>query len=152
MKWKVLLFILVIFFIAVQCAQQKELTQESMDRIRQLRPADITKYHEPVRMEVGWVPYQEYKLEVTKKGEWKVVRNDATDKKSAMPMILLSYPNGTDSLWLDMNIDNALLGRLLKHTLMTQAPITRPFTEYFEVAKCSKCHPKEIKLDFEPNG
>ena len=149
MKWKVLFFILAIFFIAVQCAQQKQLSRESEDRIRQLRPGDITRYHEPVRLEVGWIPYQEHKLVVTKKGEWRVVRDVDNDTTSTMPMILLSYPNGTDSLWIDMNIDNALLGRLLKHTLMTQVPITRPFSEYFEVAKCSKCHPQHIKLDFE---
>jgi len=149
MKWKFLCFVLLLVMLVVQCTQQKELSSSSQDRIRQLRPADVTSYHEPLRMEVGWVPYQEHKLVMTKKGEWKVVSNDAEDRSSTMPVILLSYPNGMDSLWLDMNIDNALLGRLLKHTLMTQVPITRPFTAYVEAAKCSKCHPKDIPIDFE---
>ncbi len=152
MQWRIIFILIIFSVVATQCAQQKGLTGNSEDRIRQLRPDDITSYHAPTRLEIGWVPYQEAKLVMTKKGEWKVVKNDETDKQSVMPMILLTYPEGTDSLWLDMDIDNALLGRLLKHTLMTQLPISRPFTEYFEIAKCSKCHPKDIHLDFEPNG
>ena len=145
MKWKVILFGLVVFFLAVQCSTTNDLG-EAHDRIRQLQPDNIVSYHQPVQMEVAWVPYTEHRLEWTKKNEWRVVKDPAVDTTSTLPMILLSYPGGTDSIWLDMNMDDATFGRLLKHTMMTQIPISRPFTEYIEIAKCENCHPENVKL------
>ena len=149
MKWKFILFVLVSFFLGLQCAEQKNLTSSESDRIRMLHPFEIASFHDPVKLEVAWVPYQEHKLVKTKKNEWKVVKSDSDTKPAAMPQILLTYPQGTDTLWLDMNTDNAILGKLLKHSLMTQQPISRPFTTYFETAACATCHPQEIEIDFE---
>ncbi|MDX1407058.1 MAG: hypothetical protein R3330_02965 [Saprospiraceae bacterium] len=147
MKWKIAGGLL-LFLLAVQCAQYRELPTAPQDRIRQIRPADIRAYHDPVKMEIAWVPYQEHRLTRTSKGEWRVVKDEETDRESAMPMILVSYPGTTDSIWLDMNMDNEMLGRLLKHTLMTQVPLSRPFTRYVEIATCGSCHPRHIDIDF----
>lgn len=119
-------------------------------RTRNLRPAEVTNYHEAIRLRVGWVPYSDAELNKTGKNEWVIVRNEGTDKTGFVPLILLDYPDATtDSIWLDMDIDNELLGKLIKHSLITQEPIQRPFAEFFEVAKCSKCHPADIAIDFE---
>jgi hypothetical protein len=148
MKWKVVFFGMVVFSIGLNCSQSKELTGESQERVRNVKPGDISSYHEAVKMEIAWMPYQEHKLVKSKKNEWKVEKDDA-GKQSAMPVILVSYPKSRDTFFFDMNIANESLGRLLKHTLMTQEPITRPFTDYLETAKCSKCHPAHINKGFE---
>lgn len=141
----------VVFMLLVQCSTSKEVPEQTNveDRIRQLAPGDINSYHAPVKMEVAWVPYTEYSLEWTRKNEWRVVKNAETDTSSTLPMMLLTYPGESDTIWLGMNTDNETLGRLLKHTLMTQKPITRPFTEYVQIAKCSECHPKNIEIPFQ---
>jgi hypothetical protein len=54
-----------------------------------------------------------------------------------------------DTIWIDMNTDTELLGRLVKHSLMTQEPIQRPYTNFFEVASCEKCHPAHVKVEFD---
>lgn len=148
MKWISTILGIVTLLALVQCASSKQADTSVHDRVRQLKPDDIASYHEPVKMEIAWVPYTEHRLVMTKKNEWKVVRDEESDKHSAMPVILVTYPSTKDTIWFDMNMENETMGRLLKHTLMTQEPITRPFTEYFEVASCTKCHPAEIDKGF----
>jgi len=142
-----LTFLAVMAVIILTCTQTSELQPS---RIMQVRPSEVSAFHQPVSVQVGWFPYREHQLVRTSQDEWQVVKNeDESAKNGAIPQILIRYPNSSDSLWVDMNIDDALLGRLIKHTIMTEAPITRPFSEYIEVAACSKCHPKDIKIDFE---
>ena len=50
------------------------------------------------------------------------------------------------SIYFGMDIDNELLGRLIKQSLMTQQPITEPLTAFLEDADCSTCHPAEIEI------
>lgn len=146
MKMKLIIALALLGMLVVTCNQTKDLAPR---RILQINPAEVTAYHPPVSMQIGWFPYHEDKLVRTGKDEWKVVKNEEEGNSGAIPQILIHYPHTTDSIWLDMNIDNALLGKLIKHTLMTQVPIERPFAEYFEVATCSRCHPSHIKIDFE---
>jgi hypothetical protein len=149
MKWKTLFFSVLIIFVVLNCSQYRELSQEESNRVRQIKPKEISSYHEPLKLEIAWLPYEEHRLVRTKKNEWKMVKNEDVRVKSNMPMILLTYPNSTDTIWFDMNVDNAMLGKLMKHSLMTQVPISRPFTEYVEVAKCGTCHPSHIDKGFE---
>ncbi len=65
------------------------------------------------------------------------------------PMIMITYPEGNDTVWVQMSTKNDLLGKLIKHSLMTQVPIKRPYEEYFEQAQCSSCHPSDVKVDFD---
>lgn len=99
-------------------------------------------------LNIGWVPYRDQKLVKTGKNEWKIVKTE-DGKQGAVPFILVNYAGSNDTLFLDMNMDNAMLGKLIKHSLMTQEPIKRPFTEFFETASCQRCHPAEVKVDFE---
>lgn len=98
-------------------------------------------------MTIAWYPYENKTIEQTGKNEWKVVELD-TPATGHVPVILIRYPETGDSIWLDMSTNSRTLGRLLKHSLMTQEPIRRPFKEFFETASCTKCHPSDIKVDF----
>lgn len=149
MKWKLLFFISVIVFVVMNCSQYKKIVKEEYNRVRTTHPMAVKGYHDPVKLEIGWVPYEEHKLVKTKRNEWKMVKDEDILIKSNMPMILVTFPNSTDSLWLDMNIDNEMLGKLVKHAMMTQVPVTRPFSEYLEIAKCGKCHPSHIDTGIE---
>ena len=152
MKWKAPLAFGILLAFTLQCATNKNITEGASDRVRQADTRHITSYHNPVKLEIGWIPYTEHRLVHTKKNEWKVVKDASVDTTSVMPMILLSYPFSEDSLWFDMNMENETLGRLLKHTLMTQQPISRPFGEYMEVSKCSNCHPASIDISNQEPG
>jgi len=46
-----------------------------------------------------------------------------------------------------MDIDNDLLGRLIKQSLMTQKPITELLTAFLEDADCSTCQLAEIEIN-----
>jgi hypothetical protein len=149
MNWKTLLFSILIIFVVMNCSQFKELEKEDFNRVRQVKSKELIGLHDPIKVEIAWLPYQEHQLVRTKRNEWKVVKNEVAGITSNMPMILVTYPNTSDTMWFDMNVDNEMLGRLMKHSLMTQVPISRPFTEYIEVAKCGKCHPAHIEKGFE---
>jgi len=62
--------------------------------------------------------------------------------------MIIDYPETEESVMIDMAIDNKLLGKLIKHSAMTMVPISRPYTEFFEKAKCESCHPADIEVDF----
>ena len=69
-----------------------------------------------------------------------------TGRTSSIPVIMITYPASKDSIWIDINIKNELLAKLVKHSLMTQVPINVPFGDYLADAKCSKCHPSNVKV------
>ncbi len=147
MKIKFVSFCLFLAFMLLTCTQTKELVPT---QVRNLNPSNVSSYHQPINMTIAWVPYsQESKLVKTKKGEWKIVKDAESNKSGNVPVILLTYPNSNDTIWIDMNTDTELLGKLVKHTLMTQEPIKRPFVEYFEEASCQKCHPSDVKVNFD---
>ena len=148
MRWNIAIAVIITIGLLAQCSTTSEVPQ-SEARVKQIQSSDVEAYHDPVQLQIAWVPYTAHSLKLTGKNEWKVVKDDSKDTSSALPMIMLTYPGSTDTLWLDMNTDNELLGRLLKHSLMTQQPITRPFTNYIEIAKCSSCHPKHIEIPFQ---
>ena len=137
-----------IAFLAIQCRQYREL---EITRSRQMKPQEITAFHKPLEVQIGWMPYKDQKLVMTKSNEWKIIKDEDAQAAKAVPIIIIKQGEEKDSIMIDMNIDNALLGRLIKHSIMTEEPIQRPFVEYFEVSKCGKCHPANIDKGFETN-
>ena len=138
-------FLLIAIFV-ITCTTTQSFMEPT--RARQLKPSEVSSYHNPVEMKIAWFPYKELELKKTKENNWVMVESD-TGRSSVIPVIMITYPNTNDSIWIDMNIKNQLLGKLLKHTLMTQVPISEPYSEYFANAKCSKCHPSNIKVNFD---
>jgi len=116
--------------------------------VRQLKPTEINSYHKAMELKIAWVPYENLVVKKTKKNNWVIVESDSS-KTGAIPVILITYPESNDSVWVEMNTKSDLLGRLIKHSLMTQEPISQPYSEYFAIAKCKKCHPSNIKVDFD---
>lgn len=114
---------------------------------RQLDPQEIKTYHNPVLMQIAWMPYSNLELKQTKADNWVIVESDSA-KQGVIPVMRLIYPATEDTVWVQMNTKNDLLGKLIKHTLMTQEPISEPYSAYFEKAKCESCHPAAVKVDF----
>lgn len=146
MKRRMIFIFTAMIFSVVTCKTQKEAIPEST--IRQLKPNNVRGYHHPIEITIAWIPYENKKLKMTNKNEWKVVK-DESGKTGSVPVILLRYPLSGDTIWLDMNTKSEDLGMLLKHSLMTQTPIQRPFTNYLEASSCTSCHPKDIEVDFK---
>jgi len=145
MKYLSILSLLLVAILAIKCSTPKEVTPPSA---KQLSPENITAYHKPIEMKIAWIPYKSLALKQTKKNNWVMVESDST-KESALPVIMVTYPASNDTVWVQMNTKNDLLGKLIKHSLMTQQPITRPYKEYFELAQCSSCHPSDVKVSFD---
>ena len=145
MNWRFAFFFVLIAFIVMNCSKTQKL---AADRSRMMQPADISSFHPEISIRLGWMPYQDQKLVQTGRNEWKIVKHESGDKAGAVPVIIVSYPESKDTILLDMNIENELLGKLIKHSSITQEPIKRPFTTFFEEAKCQKCHPEHIEVDF----
>lgn len=145
MKWKHAFFFVVIAFVVVNCSKTRTLVVENT---RTTRPEEIFSYHQEMKVQVGWMPYQNHRVIQTGDNEWKIVKSTETIFQGNAPVILISYPTG-DSILLDMNIKNELLGKLIKHSAMTQKPISRPFTAFMEEAKCQSCHPQYKEVDFD---
>lgn len=138
----------VILFLALAVLTCKQLGEITPSRVRTLDAEKVSSFHAPMSLKVGWFPYQEHTFKQTGRYEWRIVKNQDTDKTGVVPMILVQSPGSGDSLWIDMNIDNALLGKLVKHSIMSQEPIFRPFVDYFEVTDCGKCHPEGVDKGF----
>lgn len=113
-------------------------------RYRQFPKWEPTHYHRAIQMRIGWYPYSEADIVSDEEGNVVMMR---TDSVGEMPAIIITEPDSADSIIIGMRIDNELLGRLIKHSLMTQVPIKRPFEQYLVEADCSKCHPSRIKID-----
>ena len=145
MKITNLFIAIALVILTVTCRPSQELVPV---KARQIRPSEVNSYHSPAVMKIAWYPYKDLELKKSGKDNWVVVKSDST-RQGAIPVILITYPDSGDSIWLEMNTDNELLGRLMKHTLMTQIPITEPIGEYLETAKCSKCHPGDVNKGFE---
>jgi hypothetical protein len=144
MNWRYAFFLLLIAFFVVNCSKTKEFIAPTS---RTMQPSEISGFHPEISIQIGWVPYQNQHLILNGNNEWRIVPIEG-ERQGAVPTLLISYPESGDSILLDMNIENEMLGKLIKHSAMTQEPIKRPFHKFFEVAKCQKCHPPEIEVDF----
>lgn len=146
MKYLSILSLILIAVITLKCSPSKQVVSEPHGR--QVDPVNIAAYHKPIEMRVAWMPYENLELKQTKDNNWVVVESDST-KHGVIPVIQLIYPESGDTAWIQMNLQNDLFGRLMKHSLMTQEPIFEPYSEYFEKAKCSNCHPADVIVDFD---
>jgi len=144
-SWRYAFFMLLIAFVVINCSRVKHATEP---RNRIISPMDIKNFHPEINIKIGWVPYQNQKLVQTGKNEWKIVPHADGDGVGQIPSMVITYPESGESIVLDMNIKNELLGKLIKHSAMTMAPIRRPFIEFFEETKCQSCHPEDVKVDF----
>ena len=144
MKFKYIVPVLFLALFVVTCQQSKVATTTSSART--LSVYEAGGYHNSVEMTVGWIPYTQDNL--VKEGDnlYRFVKGDTTTGKK-LPAILLKYPATQDSIWLDMTMSNEDLGNLIKHTLMTEVVIKRPFAEFYDEAQCSKCHPSHVEID-----
>ena len=106
-------------------------------RARQISP-EVENFHRAISIQVGWRAYSESEIQADADGNLHV---ESADSTGLMPAIRIGDPLAEDGIWISMATDDALFGRLIKHTLMTQQPITRPFQEYMAEASCSSCHP-----------
>ena len=100
-------------------------TQSYMEptRARQLKPTEVSSYHNAINMKIAWFTYKELELKKTKENNWVMVESD-TARTSVVPVIMITYPNSNDSIWIDMNIKNQLLGKLiLKYWIYSSPPI-----------------------------
>ena len=145
MKRTYIAYLVLGFAFVLACSSSRELVPT---RARQIKTDQVIGYHAPVELTIAWYPYQELDFKQKDDKQW-VILSDTTNYRGGMiPVMLITYPETRDSLWLDMHIDTKILGNLLKHTLMTQEPIRRPFVQYLDQASCIKCHPQDIKVDF----
>lgn len=115
-------------------------------QFRTLQVQQATRFHKKIMLEIGWYPYQREQAVAAGTNLWTIVHSDSGGVEGALPVILVSYPDSSEAVWLDLNIDDALLGRLLKHSLMTEIPIKRPLAEFLQEANCGSCHPAEIRI------
>ena len=145
MKYVSILSLLFLAIVTIKCAAPKEVAPPTA---KQLSPSEISAYHKPIQMQIAWMPYKSLELKQTKKNNWVMVESDHP-KESALPIIMVTYPATNDTVWVQMNTKNDLLGKLIKHSLMTQQPIKKPYKEYFEVAQCGSCHPSDVKVNFD---
>ena len=107
MNWKAIAMFLFIAIVVMNCGKTRELTLENS---RTIDPGQVSSIHPNVSITVGWMPYQSNKLIQTGDYEWKIVKNDNDDTGGLSPIIMVTYPDAPDTLFLDMNIDNELLG------------------------------------------
>lgn len=148
MKYFITVSFLAVLGFMVTCKTAQVPTEAQAPSLRQIKPSEVKGYHDPITLNIAWYPYEDLMLKQTKDYNWVVVKSDSTHK-SAIPVILITYPGKPDSIWVQMDTGNELLGKLIKHSLMTKEPIHEPFGEYFAEAKCTKCHPKNIIVDFD---
>jgi hypothetical protein len=129
------------------CSPERSPTRS--ERYRTFPEWEASHYHRPIEVRVGWYPYEESPLVDDEAGALVVDTTQVT--RGEMPVILVSYPDSVEEIWLDVDIDDALLGKLLKHSMMTQIPVRKPFEEYLEEATCISCHPGNVQVRKDPS-
>ncbi|MBT8377931.1 MAG: hypothetical protein KJN64_01735 [Ignavibacteria bacterium] len=142
MKFYLTISIILITFL--YCSAPKDALDDT-PRVRSFSKWKADYFHHPIEVKIGWYPYEEEELVKTGKHQYSIQKSD-TSETGSMPVIVLTYPDSTQSVYFGMDIDNELLGRLIKQSLMTQQPITEPLIAFLEDADCSTCHPEDIEI------
>lgn len=133
------------FFIVASCSSSSKVVEKSPE-IKTFKNWKAHKFNKKIELNVGWYEYQNEELVKVDKNVWEVKEKENNEEVGAIPAIIIKHPETGDSLWVNMDIDEALLGTILKHSLMTEVQIKRPFSEFFKQAQCTKCHPSHINL------
>lgn len=148
MTWRFAFLFLLILFIITNCSKKTSMT--SVEKVRTWKPEEVSSFHPTIDVQLGWVPYEDHKIVQTGDFEWKIVKEkNESDEEKKIPILFVKSANEAEPIMLEMNIDNELLGKLVKHSAITQQPIRRPFIEFFEEAKCQGCHPEDVEVDFD---
>ena len=137
-----ILFILITF---LYCSTPKNVLDDT-PRVRSFAEWKADYFHHPIEVKIGWYPYKEEEILKTGKHQYSIQKNDSSEIAGKMPAMILTYLDSTESIYFGMDIDNELLGRLIKQSLMTQKPITEPLTAFLEDEDCSTCHPTDIEI------
>jgi hypothetical protein len=143
MKFYVL--VAAISFSVLYCSTSKNILDDT-PRVRSFSEWKAEYFHHPIEVKIGWYPYGEESVVKTGIHQYSIQKNDSAFISGSLPVIVLTYPDSTQSVYFGLDIDNELLGRLIKQSLMTQKPITEPLESFLEDADCSTCHPADIQL------
>ena len=108
-------------------------------RVRSLDADGPHRFHRPVTLQVGWQSYRDH-ADSGADSTVGVLNSVAT---GVIPVVVLHYLDDAERMTLPMRIDDALLGRLIKSTAMTEMPVKEPL----ERADCAHCHPTAIPLE-----
>ena len=142
---KIYLLISILLFTFLYCSAPKKYLDDT-PRVRSFSEWKADYFHHPIEVKIGWYPYDEELVVKTGEHQYSIQKNDSSAAGGSMPVIVLTYPDSTQSVYFGLDIDNELLGRLIKQSLMTQKPITEPLTVFLEDADCSTCHPADIQI------
>jgi hypothetical protein len=143
MKFYVL--VAAISFSVLYCSTSKNILDDT-PKVRSFSEWKAEYFHHPIEVKIGWYPYGEESVVKTGKHQFSIQKSDSAFNSGSMPVIVLTYPDSTQSVYFGLDIDNELLGKLIKQSLMTQKPITEPLSAFLEDADCSTCHPADIKI------
>ncbi|NNE69359.1 MAG: hypothetical protein HKN29_03225 [Rhodothermales bacterium] len=137
--FKPVLFGILVVLAGFGCQAQRDVATRVVPPERaRMMDADAASFHRGITLQVGWRNYRESETVRNEDGSLSIETSDST---GVAPSIMIVDPLTEEPLWLSMGMDDALFGRLIKHSLMTQVPIYRPFETYMEEASCSRCHP-----------
>ncbi len=136
---------ILLFLLIISCSSERKALRDS-PRIRVFEEWKGQNFHKPIELKIGWYRYKESDAFQDSSNLWAVTLKDSGKVYGSSPILMVSYPDSSDGIYFDMDVDDALLGKLIKHSLMTQLPIKRPFKEFFAEADCSSCHPSEVKV------
>lgn len=139
---KKLIAMLLSILMIVACTRTA--TKQETVSMRTVGPKAVF-FHQPMGLKIGWYPYEEAAKYELSEDVWKIVYSD-TVRQGYIPVIIVNYTDESKTVWIDMGVDDAILGRLIKQSLMTQKPIRTPFNEYLKASACSTCHPKQIPI------
>ncbi|MCA9741939.1 MAG: hypothetical protein H6695_10940 [Deferribacteres bacterium] len=114
-------------------------------QVRQVAPDAVSSFHKKLQIQVGWLPYKNAEVINVDGSRWAVSSGDSTGA-GEIPVMIVRQGEDGEPVQLGMDIDDALLGKLLKHSLMTEVPIKRPFDEFLKEADCATCHPSSVKI------
>ena len=142
---RVYIIIAIVLIAFLYCSVPKDALDDT-PRVRSFKEWNADYFHHPIEVKIGWYPYEEEEIIKTGKHQYSFQRSDSSEIAGKMPVIILTYPDSTESIYFGMDIDNELLGRLIKQSLMTQQPVTEPLTVFLKDADCSTCHPPEIEI------
>lgn len=143
MKFYVL--VAAISFSVFYCSTSKNIIDDT-PRVRSFADWKADYFHHPIEVKIGWYPYEEDSVVKTGTHQYTIQKSDTTEITGSMPVIILTYPDSTKSIYFGLDINNELLGKLIKQSLMTQKPITEPLSTFLEDADCLTCHPSDIKI------
>lgn len=107
MKYFITVSFLAVLGFMVTCKTAQVPTEAQAPSLRQIKPSEVKGYHDPITLNIAWYPYEDLMLKQTKDYNWVVVKSDSTHK-SAIPVILITYPGKPDSIWVQMDTGNEL--------------------------------------------